>query len=191
MTKEHEQIFTPQYKERSGPGSTVEYSEPYRKWLERFIVDNAIRSIVDLGCGDMAIMSNVALHNARYLGVDVIAERIAKNREAHPEMRFTHGDLRTFNFNDDLVLCKDVLQHWKTEEVRGWLEFLLHQRPYFRFALITNCNYGPTVNCNITTGGWRALDLTKPPFSIGEVVFRWGADRGGYKDVVLIRGSRG
>ncbi|MGE0547636.1 MAG: glycosyltransferase [Kofleriaceae bacterium] len=188
MQRVHERIFTPQYTERSGPGSTPEFSAPYREFLHTFIREHHVRSIVDLGCGDLQIMSRVDLQGARYRGADVIAERVRRNAEAHPGMTFEHRDARTWEFpRCDLVLCKDVIQHWSNEEIERWLEHMKARARSYRFALITNCTYGATLNQDCKTGGWRAVDLMAPPFSTGERVFNWGTPN---KDVVLIRGTR-
>jgi hypothetical protein len=122
-----------------------------------------------------------------YQGIDVIEERVWRNRELYAlDIRspyFDCGDIRRTTLEGyDLVVCKDVIQHWATQEILDWLKHLQAQR--FKWALITNCNYGPTVNQDIVTGGWRAIDLLAPPYSIGERVFYWGT-----KDVVLIEGS--
>jgi hypothetical protein len=198
---DHQRIFTPQYIERSGPGSTKEYSEPYRKFLESFIVEHDIKSIIDLGCGDFEIMRHVDLNDAWYVGVDCIIERVRANRKLVPfegMHTFMCDDARRIDWSYvlgfGLVLVKDVLQHWSNAEVQAWLDVYACDQveqvrpadmPKTRF-LITNCNYGPTVNTDIETGGWRALDLTKEPFSVGTVVFQWGDDVAGHKDVVLI-----
>lgn len=189
----HEAVFTPQYVDRSGPGSEVAYSQPYRRWLGTFIFEHSIKSIIDLGCGDAVVMRNTlrAANTPAYLGIDVIPERIRRNREeALPWFNFECADLRTASLDAELIVCKDVLQHWSTPDIEGFLDRLLANHDKFRFALITNCNYGETVNTDIVTGGWRALDLTKPPFEslLGEIVFQWGDDRAGHKDVVLIKG---
>lgn len=193
----HERIFKPQYLEKSGPGSTYSYSAPYRAFLERFIQQYDITSILDLGCGDMEIMSHVARitrsdRPMHYHGVDCIPELIARNKEQYPGYSFSCADLRLYpvlaggwTTKNTLVLVKDVIQHWSTTEICRWL---FNFKPHM--ALVTNCNYGPTVNTDIETGGWRAIDLMRSPFSqfcSGEVVFQWGDDIGGYKDVVLIK----
>lgn len=196
---EHRNIFTPQYTDDSGPGSKLESTAPYREFLEDWIHKNKVRSILDLGCGDMEVMSHVDLSSkltddgfaVHYRGIDCIEERIAQNKKRFPHYSFACHDLRSFTNTDlvlsgwamphTLVLVKDVIQHWATPEILGWLKEF---RPYQ--ALVTNCNYGPTVNTEIATGGWRAIDLTAPPFSIGEVVFQWTYN-GATKDVVLIK----
>lgn len=194
----HEEIFTPQYTEASGPGSTVDYSKPYRDFLEQFIRDHHVTTLLDLGCGDMNVMGNIDLRlrtidgnfvtshgrfvEIDYVGIDVSKERIRRNQQLYkpPQYSFFADDFRSYPkwVEDwaDLVVIKDVLQHWSTREIHAFLF-----RANFRRMLITNCNYGPTVNTDIETGGWRALDLTKPPFEVGEVVFHWET-----KDVVLI-----
>lgn len=198
-SKLHENAFTPQYADRSGPGSTLTFARPYIDFLRDFIIDHEIKSLIDLGCGDMTIMSALMatlvpgrITEATF--VDCIARRVELNKAAHPTLDFAHGDLRHAPLDADLIICKDVLQHWSTASIKDWLDSrLLAERDRFRFALITNCNYGETVNGDIITGGWRALDLIKSPFNVGalnpaDVVFSWGDPTGGFKDVVLIKG---
>lgn len=210
----HERIFTPQYTHASGPGSTFENSAPYRAFLEEFIREHSIQTILDLGCGDAEIMSNVDLRlrrndgsfmDVQYLGVDVIPERIHLNREKHgtvrTNMHFVQQDLREFLVEDrrdlktmlepDLVICKDVLQHWSNDEIDQFLKLTIGWYP---FMLVTNCNYDPpaiwpSVNTDIQTGDWRPLDIMKSPFNVrGEVALRYGTrSTGGIKDVVLIK----
>lgn len=192
----HAAIFAVQYTEASGPGSALSVTVPYRAFLEEFIRERGVASIVDLGCGDLEIMSHVDLAGARYLGVDVIAERVRRNGkklEGRPQFTFNVGDARALPMgnlaNFDLLIIKDVLQHWTNTEVAAWLarwQFAV-QGP--RYALVTNCNYGPTVNRDVAAGGWRAIDLTRAPFGVGKVVLRWALPRGphvDYKDVVLL-----
>ena len=180
--KTHEEIFAPQYTECSGPGSTLEFSKPYREFVERFILKHGLLSIYDLGCGDAMVGTHIRTFGGHYLGVDVIPERIERNAQLYPHHSFIVKDLRHSYPSADLVLVKDVIQHWSNVEIEKWLVHM--KRCAFRFALVTNCCYGE-VNQDIKTGGWRAVDLTKPPFETGEIVFSWGDPN---KDVVLIKG---
>lgn len=42
-----------EYKGSSGPGSSINYNkDTYVPFLKKFILDNNIKNIVDLGCGD-------------------------------------------------------------------------------------------------------------------------------------------
>lgn len=191
MPKTHTEIFRPQYAERSGSGSTLAYTAPYRAFLERFIKEHDVRRILDFGCGDMEVMGNIDLTSIEYFGIDCIPERVARNMErfppdAFPHMRFHCDDVRHYpgwvEGWADLLVMKDVLQHWSNADITQFME-----RADFRRALFTNCNYrDDTVNTDIATGGWRSLDLTKPPFELGRVVFQWET-----KDVVLVEDRHG
>jgi hypothetical protein len=64
----------------------------------------------------------------------------------------------------ELLIVKDVMQHWSDKAVVAFLPVLAR----FRYALITNCvnPAGPTINLPIEDGGFRHLDLRLPPFNI-------------------------
>ena len=189
--KTHRDIFTPQYTEKSGPGSTLEFSEPYRHFVANFVRAMKVETVTDLGCGDMTVSGNIDFGNAMYIGFDVIEERVRRNEARYPYPKYTFGcaDLREHVPIADLVLCKDVIQHWSNSDLFDWLAMMC--RAPFKYALITNCNYSdkkqPAVNSDIETGSWRPVDLTAPPFLIGDKVFSWGTPR---KDVVLLVGTR-
>jgi hypothetical protein len=177
-----------QYNGGSGTGSTLEYSAPYREFLVDFIIRREVKTIADLGCGDLVVMSAVLEqlarlgHQVEYVGLDCLAERVAFNRSLYPHMTCYIQDVRhLLMVESDLMICKDVLQHWDTRSIVTW--FLGVQQKRFRHSLITNCARGDNVNGPIELGGWRPLDLTRHPFSIGEVVFSWDT-----KDTVLMAG---
>ena len=182
---EYEEIMARWYGERSGPGSTVEFSKPYRDFVENFIYAYQIKRVLDLGCGDGVIASHINWQGAAYLGVDCIRERVDRNRKEYPQLDFEHSDLRLVKPQYDLVLVKDVIQHWPLQDVVEWLAMFV--KCEFKYALITNCNYAAIepVNSDVPLGGWRPIDLTAPPFSVGKVVLSWGVPN---KDVVLVRG---
>lgn len=188
MSTDHKAIFTRQYSDASGPGSLPEFTAPYRAWLEAFCRKHKVKSVVDMPCGDMQIGGSVKWpKGCTYLGVDIIEDRISRNREAFPDLRFECADLTEWTPPDaDLLIVKDCLQHWPTADVLRWLDRLKTAK--FKFCLVTNCAYGPTLNTDTKVGGWRALDLSQPPFSVGEVVYEWGPDNH-HKRVVLLRGA--
>jgi hypothetical protein len=66
----------------------------------------------------------------------------------------------------ELVIMKDVIQHWSNDEIVQFLPKLKN----FKFALITNGfphQAMSRVNTNIQAGGWRPIDLTAAPFNLG------------------------
>lgn len=188
MPQDHASIFARQYTDASGPGSLPEFTAPYRKWLLAFIKKHKIRSVVDMPCGDMQVGGSIDWpKGCTYLGVDIIEERIRRNREAFPALKFECADLMQWIPPPaDLLIVKDCLQHWPTADVLKWLEAM--KAAQFRFCLVVNCAYGPTLNTDIETGRWRALDLTAAPFGVGEIIYEWGPDDH-HKTVVALRGD--
>ena len=55
----------------------------------------------------------------------------------------------------DLIIIKDVMQHWPNKEVSYFLETVL---PRFKYGLLTNDMTGGE-QVDITFGGWRALNF--------------------------------
>lgn len=177
-----------QYTQSSGSGSSVAYAAPYVKFLAEFISKVSFQSILDLGCGDLVLMDEVFKLvrteiddlTPAYLGIDALHRRVQLNHEQRPHMLCAVGDVRAWSphIGADLVICKDVLQHWSNDEIVDWLE----NAPACKAMLVTNCARGGEINSDIVMGDWRPIDLTAEPFNAGEVVFQWGT-----KDVVLIQ----
>src|SRR5438128_1109243 len=80
--------------EGKNPGSTLESTTEYRSFLEQFIVEHGIRSVVDAGCGDWAFSSAIDWKGVRYLGLDIVSSVIERNRAQHPNVKFVTGDAR-------------------------------------------------------------------------------------------------
>lgn len=154
----------------SGEGSLPIHTKGYVKFLERFILNNKIQSIADIGCGDWQFSKSVDWHGAKYDGYDVVRPVVEENSRAYAggNVRFHHyfGDFNEIP-SADLLIAKDVLQHLPDETI---IDFLGHLSR-FKFALLTNCinPRGPTINKNIPLAGFRYLDLRLPPFNLQAV----------------------
>jgi predicted nicotinamide N-methyase len=76
----------------------------------------------------------------------------------------------------DLVIIKDVMQHWSNDDIIKFLPRLNR----FGAALITNGfhqNVMHLLNKDITTGEYRAINLSNSPFNInGHFVYWFTAD---------------
>jgi SAM-dependent methyltransferase len=86
-------------------------------------------SIIDLGCGNGALLSHFKSCNIgnRFIGVDGSLSIIKKNREQWKFGEFYQADLQktaNFPFKDtvDLVVCSEVIEH------------MLNDRPLFKIA---------------------------------------------------------
>jgi 2-polyprenyl-3-methyl-5-hydroxy-6-metoxy-1,4-benzoquinol methylase len=146
----------------SGAGSNIERTAMYAGLVQYLVTSPAIRTVVDLGCGDWRFSRHLDLSQVDYTGIDVVASVITENqaRYARPGIRFQEADVASFALPDcDLVLCKDVLQHLGNVNVMR----VLSQRPRAKCWLITN-DFHP-VNEECENGDTRPLDPTAPPFS--------------------------
>src|SRR5262245_33559038 len=151
----------------SGLGSLPQTTETYRKVLLDFLKRENIRSVVDAGCGDWQFSQLIDWTGINYVGIDVSSVALTNNeRYAAPNIKFIVGDIRTLDHpGADLLIMKDVLQHWSNADVLA----LIPKFARYRFCLITN-GTSPAVeaftNKDIPAGNWRPVDLALPPFSV-------------------------
>jgi len=103
----------------SGPGSRGS-AMVYKKWLLTQITRlNSIKSIVDIGCGDMCWLTQkehedfYLQKDINYLGLDISSIIIQKNRKKFPGLAFEEFDICKDIVipNYDLLICFDVLIH--------------------------------------------------------------------------------
>lgn len=183
----HKDVFndiylTKRWGEGSGAGSTVKNTVRYRWFVQNFLRSNGIKSVVDIGCGDWQFSRLIDWSGVHYQGLDVSDVVLANTRkfaaegiEFH-ELDALHDELP----KADLVLIKDVFQHWNNQDVLKFLPKLTN----FRTALITN-GFAPNrrhaLNLNVKTGGQRPIDLGGPPFNVnGNYVFWYMGDEPKY-----------
>jgi SAM-dependent methyltransferase len=157
----------------SGPGSHRPICELYCASIVKFIEENKIRSVIDLGCGDFSVGRRI--HEAtgvRYTGIDVVPELIEHHRKTvnYPLVSFECADITCDRLPvADLCLIRQVLQHLSNEEVTKVLANLGN----FPLVLISehtpvnpasiNCDkpHGPDVRAKYNSG----LYIERPPFS--------------------------
>src|ERR1700722_17257117 len=93
-----------EYKGSSGGGSDVEYNKnTYVPLLRKFIIDNNIKKVVDLGCGDFRC--GPLIYNdldISYTGYDAYKKVVEHNAKNHPSSKysFLHSDF--YNNKEDI-----------------------------------------------------------------------------------------
>ncbi len=173
----------------SGAGSDPDITGPYYRFLADFIRDHRITSVVDAGCGDWQSTQFMDWTGIDYLGLDVSPVVLENTRRfARETVRFAEMDVRRGLPGADLLIMKDVLQHWPNADIIAFLPNLRR----FRFALLTNdCELrtGEPVNAPIAAGEWRGIDLSREPFKVrGTWMGRMKADYG-EKRIFLVQGA--
>ena len=140
-----------------------------------------IHSLADIPCGDGCFAGAVlgALRNRTaaqmvpaYTGVDIVRSLVDHNnaRLGDSTTRFIHADVvlgATPLPITDLIFSRHMLQHMCTEDALRFVRLVA--RSTARFALLSTFETDDAfVNDDIPcdSGGFRAQDLTKPPFNL-------------------------
>ena len=152
----------------SGPGSTLDYTQEIRNKMPVMFNAMGIKSVFDAPCGDMHWMQHV-LNNAdfTYLGGDIVGELVSSNKTkfANTRVDFIKFDMTVDVFPTvDIWLCRAVFYHLSNRDIYLTLEQFVASN--IKYILTTNHITGHDhINTDITTGDWRLLNLTLPPFN--------------------------
>lgn len=180
----------------SGGGSSIKATVEYRQFLECLLMMSGIQSVVDAGCGEWEFSKKIDWTGIDYCGYDVVRAIIEKNQKnyGNEHIRFMHADILSTDLPPaDLLICKDLLQHWTNADVSAFSA----QFPKYKYCLITNDVDKETKssrNSDIQRGESRTIDLTQPPFNLeGKKVFtymvKFADGSASYKQVFLIINS--
>lgn len=151
------------YSGGSGNGSNIEYNiKTYVPFLKKFITDNNIKTVVDLGCGDFKCGKIIYDElDISYIGYDTYKKLIDYNSKQYllPKYTFVHLDFCNDKNNiidGDLCILKDVLQHWSLDNIYTFLDYLIEHKK-FKYILICNCCNQRQDNADIKNGETRPL----------------------------------
>ena len=177
-----------EYAGSSGPGSEIYYNEnTYVPFLKKFIIDNNIKTIVDLGCGDFKC-GNLIYDDLdiTYTGYDAYKKIIDYNsRQDSSKYSFLHLDFynnRENIINGDLCILKDVVMHWSVDNIYTFLDYLVENKK-FKYILICNCSHQTQDNIDIQNGDFRHLSCEYFPLKKYDPIKLYNYDS---KEVSLI-----
>lgn len=126
----------------SGSGSDAASTCDFVDTVNAFIADNGVRSVVDLGCGDFRVGSQIVRAGLEYTGVDIVEDLIARNNTTFggDGVRFV-----CLNIIEDalpgaeLCLVRQVLQHLSNDQIAR----ILQKISRYPFAIIAEHHPGP------------------------------------------------
>jgi hypothetical protein len=167
----------------SGVGSTIEATENIRCFIDNFIIDNKIQSILDLSCGRMNWWPLVLdKHpNVKFMGYDVSSYVIGENKKEFKGMKNWSFDVR--NAADDkpypkcdLLICRHTLQHLSiTDSIKITQKSMNSDATYIGFTTHTSVSINPTEDNGIqllpnTPNCFkeRFFNLSIRPFNLGK-----------------------
>jgi hypothetical protein len=152
---------------RSGHGSVVSYTKRLIPRLEKLLLDLEVKTFLDAPCGDFNWIRHMRLpEGARYLGGDIVPELIKELQAKHggPKYEFSVMDIVEGPLPAaDFWLCRAALFHLPNRDILTTLE--LFAASQIRYLLTTTSNF-PRENRDIEPGGFRFLNLRRPPFNL-------------------------
>jgi hypothetical protein len=162
--------FWGQEESKSGGGSTLSATSRLRAQLSEITNKFAIKSMLDVPCGDYNWMKTVP-KNFDYIGGDIVAAMVANNQKlyASENVKFQVLDITKDELPSvDLIFCRECLQHLSNESVRKALNNF--KRSGSKYLLVTS--YPKTWrNWDIYDGDCRSLNVRKAPFYLPKPIY--------------------
>lgn len=150
----------------SGGGSEISATDAYRPQLLKLLRELQVRSMFDAPCGDLNWMPLVLSEiDIDYIGGDIAEQALETARSRCPHLDIRRFDICTGAFPDvDLWHCRDTLFHLSFADATAALRNASNSK--IRYAAITTHRARVLRNPDIKTGGFRLLDLERPPFNL-------------------------
>jgi len=147
----------------SGSGSN---NSPDTKWyinlLMKHIEATGSKSICDIGCGDWEFSKTIDWGGLHYTGIDCVKSVIEDNIKNYEKdnIKFIHEDAgstggTTLAKGYDLVILKDVIQHWTDDKIKEILPQIIDNN---KFVLLGN---GYMFGRDKTKNDWTDRTLDK------------------------------
>jgi SAM-dependent methyltransferase len=156
----------------SGPGShNKELVFPFLEFVNSFIINKKIKTIVDLGCGDFNIGKDIYKNTNQYHATDIVPDLIDHNKKLFKDSKIK---FECYDFiNDpipeaDCVILRQVLQHLDNNSILK----ILDKIKSYKYVIITehipakdfvpniDKKTGPTTRLEFNSG----VDIEKHPF---------------------------
>lgn len=135
----HKEIFTEIYEKNiwggSGGGSSPENTVEYRALLQKFLKDHDIKTVVDYGCGDWSFSKLIDWSDVLYVGMDCVESVVEENFYKFGSENIKFLSPLGVMVQSDLLILKDVLQHWSNKDIDIFLRSVVNNHKYI---LITN-----------------------------------------------------
>lgn len=154
----------------SGVGSDLEQTRVIRDELHRVIQKYAIKSMLDVPCGDMYWMQHVDLKGVDYIGADIVDDlaRVNNMRFGGEQKKFVVLDIVQDDLPQvDLIFCRDCLIHMKLNDAKLAIQNFKKSGSKW---LLTTTYSSRDANAELGMNLFRPLNLQQPPFSLPALV---------------------
>ncbi|HEA20235.1 MAG TPA: class I SAM-dependent methyltransferase [Pricia antarctica] len=159
----------------SGQGSHLpKIVDPYVRKINQFL--NAFTPklrVCDLGCGDFNVGKQLVKASVQYIGVDIVADLIVRNKTLfkRPNLEFMTLDIISDDLPEaDCVLVRQVLQHLSNEQIG----FIIKKLKKFKYMIVTEhlpkgdfvANMDKKTDASIRLFENSGVVLTESPFDL-------------------------
>lgn len=167
---------------RSGVGSEDAFTRRYRTGLAELVRKHHLSRLFDAPCGDLNWMFHLIQDSGiQYSGGDISVPVVEDVNLRHPAINVQVFDVTSDQFPDaDVWHCRDCFFHLPFAAIeRALANFSESTIPY---VLMTSHRARLLhKNLDIGFGGFRFLDLERPPVSLPSPIaripdYRWGSD---------------
>ena len=196
IDNEMKNLFTETYNEnkwgmelnesKSGDGSTLIYTEHFRRSLLEILEKYQINLMFDCSCGDWNWMKEIKDKLSKYIGNDIVEELIIENNKnfGSENIKFVCNDmlseLKKYDDKEfDLILCRHTLEHLPTSYS---LEVINEIKRTSKYCIITSSN-GMNENNeieNMDGVSGRSVNLDYEPYNtiLGNPINRFFDSKG-------------
>lgn len=150
----------------SSPQKTINVVSNIRVIINKF----EIKNILDVPCGDFVWMKEITDNNdtLNYLGGDIV-DHLVNNlnlKYKTKNVKFENIDIINNQLpKADLLICRDCFIHFSNKNILKTLNNFLNSD--IKYFLITDSVVEKNFeNIDISTGEFRSVDLTIPPFNL-------------------------
>jgi len=152
---------------RSGEGSDLMQTKIIRREIPSLLRKIKARSLLDAPCGDWYWMQKTDLGIHNYIGVDIVEELVALNRQrfGNDHIRFDCLNLTTDTLpTADVVLSRDCLVHLSYSDA---MRIISNFKRSGACYLLTTTFVGRAANSELAGSHafWRPLNMQLPPFN--------------------------
>ena len=122
-------------------GSLIEHNREYIDFLQRKLSELGVKTIVDIGCGDWQFSQFIDWSPYEYLGVDIVSSVIEQNKQKFEKENIKFDVINIFDEHNkipdaDVFIIKDVMIHWRHEQIRQMIPILQSKCKYI---IATHC----------------------------------------------------
>ncbi len=167
----HKNIFTEIYEKNiwgggSGGGSSVDATKSFILFLQEFLNQKDIKSVIDFGCGDWNSTHLINWKSINYIGLDVVGSVILDNQKKYKSENINFKEISgkedVSKFSADLLIVKDVLMHWCNEDI---IEFINAAIPNYKYIILIDISVNANSNRPNTSPNFQPLSYKEFPLN--------------------------